>query len=202
MNRSEAPPALLTSQRDVGLRYAFGPMRLVVGGFDVRKPYFNLDPGLVFRNLGTVRHRGLEISLAGEPVRGLNLVAGAVFMKPRVSGPAVDLGLIGPKPVGQAETMVTSYADYQLPFAPAFSVNLGVNYLGKRPGSADNKLTVPARTTVDLGGRYRFRMAKSPATLRLQVTNLLNDYAWDVTDFGGFRRTRPRSVQADLSVDF
>src|SRR5215207_4101998 len=42
VNRSEAPPALLTSQRDIGLRYAFGPMRLVVGAFDVRKPYFNL----------------------------------------------------------------------------------------------------------------------------------------------------------------
>ena len=60
-------------------------MRLVVGAFDVRKPYFNLDPGLVYKQLGTVRHRGLEISLAGEPVKGLNVVAGAVLMKPRVT---------------------------------------------------------------------------------------------------------------------
>lgn len=202
VNRSEAPPALLTSQRDVGLRYAFGPMRLVVGGFDVRKPYFNLDPDLVFRDLGTVRHRGLEISLAGEPVKGLNLIAGAVVMKPRVSGPAVDLGLLGPKPVGQAETMITGYADYRLPFAPAFSVNLGVNYLGMRPASADNLVTVPSRTIVDLGGRYRFTVGKSPATLRLQLSNITNRYAWDVSDFGGFRRNRPRSIQADLSVDF
>ena len=202
VNRSEAPPALLTSQRDLGLRYALGPMRLVVGGFDVRKPYFNLDPALVFRDLGTVRHRGLEISLAGEPIEGLDLVAGAVLMKPRVSGPAVELGLIGSKPVGQAETMITSYADYRLPFARAFSVNLGINYLGKRPGSADNLLTVPARTIVDLGGRYRFSLGKAPATLRLQVSNLTSRYAWDVTDFGGFRRNRPRSLQADLSVDF
>ena len=202
VNRSEAPPALLTSQKDIGLRYAFGSMRLVVGGFEVEKPYFNVDPGLVFRDLGTVRHRGLEISLAGEPVTGLNIVAGAVLMKPRVSGPAVDLGLIGPKPVGQAETLITGYADYRLPFAPAFSVNLGINHLGKRPGSADNQLTVPGRTIVDVGGRYRFRLARSPATLHLQVSNLFNDYAWDVFDFGGFKRTRPRSVQADLSVDF
>lgn len=202
VNRSEAPPALLTSQRDVGLRYAFGPMRLVVGAFDVRKPYFNLDPGLVFRELGTVRHRGIEISLAGEPLKGLSVVAGAVLMKPRVSGPAVELGLIGPKPVGQAETMITANLDYRLPFAPALSVNLGVNHLGERAGSADNLLTVPARTLVNLGGRYRFQLAKYPATLRLQISNLLSDFAWDVTDFGGFRRNRPRSVQADLSVDF
>jgi iron complex outermembrane receptor protein len=202
VNRSEAPPALLTSQRDIGLRYVIGPMRFVVGGFDVRKPYFNVDPNLIFRDLGTVRHRGIEISVAGEPVKGLNLVGGAVLMKPRVTGPAVDLGLIGARPVSQAETMITSYADYRLPFAPAFSVNLGVNYLGPRPGSADNLLAVPARTIVDLGGRYRFQLAKSPATLRLQLSNLTNQYAWDVTDFGGFRRNRPRSIQADLSVDF
>lgn len=202
VNRSEAPPALITSQKDIGLRYAFGPMRLVVGGFDVRKPYFNLDPALVFRDLGTVRHRGLEISLAGQPVEGLNVVAGAVLMKPRVSGPAVDLGLIGPRPVGQAETLITSYFDYRLPFARVFSVNLGINHLGKRPASADNVLEVPARTLVDLGGRYRFSVAKFPATLRLQVSNLTNRFAWDVTDFGGFRRNRPRSIQVDLSVDF
>jgi iron complex outermembrane receptor protein len=202
INRSEAPPALITSQRDLGLRYAFGPIRLVVGGFDVRKPYFNLDPARVYRDLGIVRHRGVEISLSGEPAKGLNIVAGAVLMKPRVTGPAVDFGLIGPKPVGQAETLITFYADYRLPFAQALSVNLGINHLGKRAGSADNLLVVPGRTLVDLGGRYRFRLAAYPATLRLQATNLLDDFAWDVTDFGGFRRNRPRSIQADLSIDF
>ena len=202
VNRSEAPPALLTSQKDIGLRYAFGPMRLVVGGFDVRKPYFNLDPGLVYRHLGTVRHRGLEISLAGEPVEGLNIVAGAVLMKPRVSGDAVDLGLIGKRAVGKAETTIIANLDYRLPFAPAFSINLGVNHLGERPGSADNALIVPGRTMVDVGARYRFGLAKFPATLRLQVTNLLNDYAWNVTEFGGFRRNPPRRLSATLSIDF
>lgn len=202
VNRSEAPPALRTSQADFGIRYALGPMRLVVGAFEVRKPYFNLDPGLVYRQLGQVTHRGVEISLAGEPVKGLNVVAGAVLMKPRVTGTAVDLGLIGPKPVGQAATTITSYFDYRLPFAPAFSVNLGINYLGKRAGSADNLLVVPGRTQVGLGGRYRFQLAKFPATMRVQVSNLLNNYAWNVSDFGGFKRTAPRAVQADLSVDF
>src|SRR5205085_4876314 len=195
VNRSQAPPALKTSQRDFGLRYAFGPMRLVIGGFDVRKPYFNLDPALVYRQLGTVRHRGVEISLAGEPLKGLNLVAGAVLMKPRVAGPAVDLGLIGTRPVGKAQTMASAFLDYRLPFASAVSVNLGVRYLGKRPGSADNQLVVPARTFVDLGARYRFRLGKFPATARLQITNLLSRYAWDVSDFGGFKRAQPHREQ-------
>ncbi|MDP9422334.1 MAG: TonB-dependent receptor [Pseudomonadota bacterium] len=202
VNRSEAPPALLTSQRDFGLRYAFGPMRLVLGAFDVRKPYFNLDPGLVFTQLGTVRHRGVEISLTGEPIKGLNVVAGAILMKPRVSGEAVDLGLIGPKPVGQPERTASLNFDYRLPWDEKMSVNLGIQHLGKREGNTENTLTIPGRTLVNVGGRYRFQVARLPATLRLQLSNLFNDYAWNVTGSGALRRVPPRRLNATLSVDF
>jgi len=201
-NRSEAPPALLTSQRDFGLRYAFGPMRLVVGAFDVRKPYFNLDPDLIYKQLGTVRHRGVEMSLSGEPIEGLSVVAGAVLMKPRVTGEAVDLGLVGRKPVGQAEHTASLYLDYRLPPIPDLSLNLGIQHLGERAGSVDNGLVVPGRTLVNIGGRYRFELRKLPATLRIQLNNLFNDYAWDVTGGGGLRRVFPRRANATLSVDF
>ena len=203
VNRSEAPPALRTSQRDAGIRWAFGRnMRLVAGVFDVAKPYFNLTPGLVYTKLGTVRHRGVELSLTGEPLPGLNLLVGAVLMKPRVSGDAVDIGLIGGKPVGQPERLVRANFDYRPPGLQALSVDLGINHLGARPASADNRLVVPARTLVDLGARYRLRFASFPATLRLQVTNLFDDYAWNVTGAGGFRRVPPRRVQTSLAVDF
>jgi iron complex outermembrane receptor protein len=202
VNRNQAPPALSTSQRDIGLRYLIGPMRLVVGGFDVRKPYFNLGPDLVYTQLGTVSHRGIEISLSGEPIKGLSVVAGAVLMKPRVSGPGVELGLIGKKPVGQAARTASLYLDYRLPSAPKLSVDVGIQHLGKRPGSVDNLLNVPGRTLVNLGGRYRFHVAEFPATMRLQLTNLFDTYAWNVTDGGGFRRVPPRRANATLSVDF
>ena len=203
VNRSEAPPALRTSQRDAGIRWAFGRnMRLVAGLFDVRKPYFNLDPQRFYTQLGTVQHRGVEISLAGEPVRGLNLIAGAVLMKPRVTGEAVDLGLIGEKPVAQPETQFRANFDYRPPGFQALSVDLGINYLGDRPGSTDNLLTVPGRTLIDLGARYRLKFSAFPATLRFQITNLFDDYAWNVTGSGGFRRVPPRRVQTSLAVDF
>ena len=63
-------------------------------------------------------------------------------------------------------------------------------------------MTIPGRTQVNLGGRYRFELAKLPATLRLQINNLFDDYAWNVTGSGALRRTFPRRAQATLSVDF
>ncbi len=127
VNRNSAPPALRTSQRDAGLRYAILPrLSLVAGVFDVRKPYFNLDQELVYRNLGTVRHRGVELSLAGQPIEGLSVVAGAVFLDAEVSGEAVDLGSIGPKPVGTTSRIIRLNLDYRLPFFDALSVDVGI----------------------------------------------------------------------------
>ena len=163
VNRSEAPPALLTSQRDIGLRYAFGPMRLVVGGFDVRKPYFNLGPNLVYAQLGTVRHRGLEISLSGEPVKGLSLVAGAVLMKPRVTVERRSTSASSAKcPSARPNAPPLAMSTMSCPWLPDLSLNLGIQHLGKRAGSVDNLLTVPGRTLVNAGGRYRFEIMKAP----------------------------------------
>jgi outer membrane receptor protein involved in Fe transport len=55
---------------------------------------------------------------------------------------------------------------------------------------------------VDLSARYRFNLDAYPATLRFQLTNLFDDYAWNVTGSGGFRRVPPRRASLNLLVDF
>lgn len=86
-NRNEALPAIRTSQADAGVRWTLNKrMKLVAGVFDVRKPYFNTDEANAFAILGDVRHRGAEISLAGNPIDSVSLIAGAVLMRPRVTG--------------------------------------------------------------------------------------------------------------------
>ena len=180
VNRNSPPPALRTSQRDAGLRYAILPnLNLVAGVFDVRKPYFNKDPDDVYRELGTVRHRGVELSLAGQPVRGLSVVAGAVLLDADVSGEAVDLGVIGPKPVGTAARTIRANLDYRLPFFEPLSIDLGITSLAGEIASpleyaelGGKQLKTQPRTTFDLGARYRFKVGGAPATLRAQVTSI------------------------------
>jgi iron complex outermembrane receptor protein len=209
VNRNAAPPALRTSQRDAGLRYAILPdLSLVAGVFDVRKPYFNLDSDRVFRELGTVRHRGIELSLAGRPIEGLSVVAGAVFLDAEVSGEAVDLGTIGPKPVGTTGRLVRGNFDYRLPFFDPVSVDLAINHLaGKVAGARQyaelggGQLMTEPRTTLDIGARYRFKVGAAPATLRVQVTNLFNVYEWDVSTSSSFRFSDTRRFLLSLAAD-
>jgi iron complex outermembrane recepter protein len=209
VNRNSAPPALRTSQRDAGIRYAILPrLSLVAGLFDVRKPYFNLDPERVYRELGTVRHRGVELSLAGQPVGGLSVVAGAVLMDADVSGEAVDLGIIGPKPVGTTSRIVRANFDYRLPFFEPLSVDLGMtSQAGKIASSVEyaelegRQLMTEPLTTFDIGARYRFKAGAAPATLRAQVTNPFNVYGWNVSPNSSFRFTDSRRFLLSLAAD-
>jgi iron complex outermembrane receptor protein len=209
VNLNEAPPALRTSQRDAGIRYAILPRLSFVGGlFDVRKPYFNVDQDKVYRELGTVRHRGVELSLAGQPIDGLSIVAGAVFLDADVAGEAVELGLIGPKPVGTTERIVRANFDYRLPFFQPVSVDLAVNNQAGRIASGmefaqlgGRQLTTEPRTVFDIGARYRFNVSDRPATLRAQVTNLFNVYAWDVAPNSSFRFNDTRRFLLSLAAD-
>lgn len=203
-NRNEALQALRTEQKEVGLRYAFpGGIRLVSALFDIRKPYFEIDSrDGVYRILGTVIHRGAEFSLSGDPLPGLGLVAGAVLLRPRVTGQAGDEGRLGAKPIGRTGQLVDLSADYRLPGLAGASIDLRLLHEGKRTARADDSLDIPARTTIDIGARYSTTVGQIPATLRLQIRNIANVYGWRVFGGGGFAPMQGRRVLASLTVDF
>lgn len=201
-NRNEAPPALLTSQYDGGIRYGVTPkLSLIAGIFDVRKPYFNLDQERTFRRLGLLRHRGVEVSLAGEAAPGLTMVVGAVLLDADISGTAAA-GTIGRKPVGSRKLRGQANFDYRLPGLPQLSLDVSLSLLGKQIASADNRLKIPGRANIDMGLRYRVTLGGFPASLRVQVRNLLDNFGWTVSGGGAFTSNGPRRAGAQLAVDF
>ena len=203
-NRSEAPPAIRTKQIEAGLRYAITPtLALVAGVFSIRKPYYNLDPALRYRQLGTLENRGIEVSLAGKLAPGLSLVAGSVFLDPRISGEAIDNGLIGRKPVGSLKRRTIVNLDWRsMAGNGPWSVDVGYDGRGSRAGNAANSLFAPARNTLHLGGRYRFDLFSTRALVRVAVTNLFNEYSWVVNSSGGFLYSDPRAASVQLIADF
>jgi iron complex outermembrane receptor protein len=201
VNRGEAPPAIITEQMDAGFRYAITPaLKLVAGVFDVRKPYFALDPGLIFRELGEVRNRGIEVSLAGQITPRLSVVLGAVFLKARVSGDAVDLGLIGPRPVGSIGRTVNGAINWNVPWVEGLSLDMTYQSTSGR-ATAEDGLVIPPRYIASLGGRYRFDLAGNPATFRAQIASVNNVYGYSNIGEGYFYNP-PRQFQMSLTVDF
>jgi iron complex outermembrane receptor protein len=170
--------------------------------FDVRKPYFNLDDQQVFTLLGNVEHRGVEASISGQLTRRLDIVAGGVFMRPRVTGEGVVLGRVGPKPVGQPARNLQLNLDWRPPGVGPLSLDAGVTHISQRPATRDNRVELPARTLVDLGARYTFKTDGREASLRLRVTNLFNVHGWDLRGAGADDLIAGRVGSIALAVDF
>lgn len=210
VNRNEAPPALRTSQRDAGVRYRLpANLTLVAGVFDVQKPYFNLDRAQIYRELGEVRHRGVELSLTGSPIEGLTVVAGAVFLDGEVSGELVDRGQIGPRPVGQTDRQLRLNAEYRLPWSPAWSIDLGIISNGDsaasstpRPALGGKQFTIDGRTGFDIGARYRFEMFGARAVARAQILNVGDNTDWEVGSNGAFQMNSGRRAALTVTADF
>ncbi len=202
INRSEAPPALLTRQIDAGLRYAITPkLALITGVFDLEKPYFNIDAASRFRSLGTVRNRGIELSLAGTLLPGLTIVAGGLILDPKIAGPDVTAGRIGQRPVGSFRHRAVANLDWKPAGQEAWSFDFAFEATGPETATISNSFTGPARETFGIGTRYRFTLGKTKFLARAQVTNLFNDYGWKVSSSGGFTFTVPRAFILNLAAD-
>lgn len=201
-NRGAILPAARTWQYDAGFRYLLGSnVKLAAGIFDVSKPYFDIDTNDVDRRLGEQSATGFEISIAGEILKNLSVVAGAVLGQVRVTGPNLGAESVGSSAFGQPRDYYVIDADYRIPRWTAFSVDLEVYHWGSSPASVDDSFSVPPLTAYYIGGRYKFQIRRAPATFRFQVQNASNANAWITAYSPGFTQFAPRTVVAYITVD-
>ena len=180
-NRNQAMPAITTRQKDVGLRWAIAPdLKLVTGLFDIHKPYFNLDTNNRFSRLGETENRGLEISLSGNVLPELDVVAGAVLSEPKVTGEAVRLGLVGSHPVAIPSRQFELNANWHPPSVSSLSFDLGIDHQGSMASTLDNRVFIPERTFVNADARYAFTLDDRPASLRFWLENIFDTRGWDL----------------------
>ena len=203
-NRGEALPASRTSQVDAGIRYTITPdVNAVVTAFQIKKPYFNLNTAGLYADVGDLRHRGVEFSLAGKVAEGLTVIAGTVFLEARVSGDLVNRGLIGKIPVGRIPRVTRLNIEYGPKSWSGFSTDFQLENLSSRVGSLDNRVMIPARTTLSAGARYRFRLFDKSAMLRFQAQNLTDVFGWDINAMQiSYEANEPRRFSTSLAIDF
>ena len=204
VNRGAILPDARTWQTDAGIRYLLSPrVKLIAGVFEIEKPYFNLDPSSVDRELGTQRATGLELSLSGEVSTNLNVTAAMLWGEVKVEGANLAAQGIGSMALNQARFTSTVNASYRFPRLPALSADISILRFGSYPASIDDVAQASPATVIALGGRYRFTALGAPATLRVQVQNLTNVYFWNLgLNSPTFSQYQPRALFGYLTADF
>src|ERR1044071_10100021 len=72
-------------QLDGGVRYLRGGTLIDVAAFSEQKPCAGVDGDAVYRLIGTVHNRGVEVSVSSQPIAELKLVAGVLLLQPRLA---------------------------------------------------------------------------------------------------------------------
>jgi len=208
-NRSEQLPATLARQYEGGLRWKFHGGQLVVNAFQITKPYFSFDAANRFVELGTERHRGFEVSLSGQFRERLHVVAGAVVMKPEVTGAEVGEGLVGSRPTGTPTVNARIDVNYRTDILGGLTPTATVKYVGKRAASSrsftalgNRQVILPGVATLDLGLRQTFAIGHVPMSFRAVAENVFDKKAWKVVAADTIYPEERRRFTLYLAVDF
>ena len=202
-NRDEAVPAALTRQIDAGIRYRFRPnLQLVFGGFMIDKPYYGLDSKNLYRELGDVRHSGLEFSLTGTLTEEFTVVAGAVLLRPRITsvsstGTVTHLTSVGPIP-----RLLRGNLQYRPHQVKGLAFDLKVESISSSYLNVANTRRVSGAITADAGVRYTTKLADVPVRFRLQGYNLGNAFYITPNSSGLISASEARRVELTIAADF
>jgi iron complex outermembrane recepter protein len=199
-NRGTVLPAAISRQAELGVKYRFdGGPTLIAGLFDLSKPIPGIDAAGAFDFVGTVRHRGVELSLAGPLTPRLSAVLGATYLDAEIEGELVDRGVIGTRPIGRPKVTALANLTWRVPGVAGLTVDGGVNLRGARYADKENRVDLPAYATLNLGLRQAFALDGHPVTLRARVTNVLDKFAWNPGNSGLLTANGPRTLTLTLT---
>ena len=209
-NGGEVLPPFVSTQYEVGGKLAFGRVNAGVAVFQIDRDLaiYTADPAragfLVYGPFGTQRHRGIELSIDAEPVKGLRIIAGGSVIDAKLRRTQGGVNE-GNKPTGVPEYMLNANVEWDVPVVPALTLTGRVVNTGKQAANLTNTLFLPSWTRVDLGLRYVILTGGSPLTLRAGVDNVANNRYW-ASAFDSFRpdllQGSPRTFKASASIEF
>lgn len=192
-----------SKQNEVGVKADFGRIGGSLALFDIRKPSGILNSAGAYVLDGEQRHRGVELSLFGEPMLGLRLNGGATWLDPtmvRTAGGTYD----GKEPIGVPHYNMVLGAEYDIKPIEGLTATARVNRSGSQYANSANTKKLDSYTTLDLGVRYRMKLQENDMVWRVGVENVTNENYWSsVESYGSYiYQGQPRTLKVSMSYDF
>ncbi|GLU31277.1 TonB dependent/Ligand-Gated channel TonB [Trinickia caryophylli] len=190
-----------TKQQEVGVKVDFRNVMATLAAFRITKPSGQLS-GTVYGVDGEQRNQGLELTLAGEPIKGIRVLGGVTLLDAELTRTA-SAATVGNRPVGVPAWMANVGTEWDLPWVAGLTLTGGINFTGREYVNQANTQSVPAWATVDFGTRYTTSLHGKSTTFRAGLLNAFNRKYWSgVASFGTISLGAPRTLFASATVDF
>lgn len=203
VNRNDVLPAAIATQQEVGVRGRLSDqLTVIASAFSIEKPAAGFDALGVYRLIGELRHRGLELSLTGQLTPDLRVVAGAAYLQARRDGDLVEAGVWSKEAVGIPQVQAMAGLTYSVPWATGLSLDGQLSYFSDRRAQSQGALRTPALATVDVGFLYNFQSAGKKLALRGRVLNLFDTDVWVASRSELLDRPNRRGARLSLAMRY
>lgn len=199
-NSQDTFPPVRSKQVEAGVRLDMDTFGGSLGVYRIEQPSSYTQDG-IFRVDGQQLNKGVELSLYGEPLRGLRLLGGATMMKTRIDG-SVNGVNDGNRAVGVPSFQLNIGADWDVPGVEGAALSARLLRTGGQYVNASNSLSLPTWNRFDLGSRYRFKLDEKDITLRANLENVANTAYWASANGGYLTQGTPRTLKVSATLDF
>lgn len=202
-NSGEAFPPGRTKQLEAGIKLDLQSFGANLAVFRLEKPtdgFVDAASRLYVRD-GEQVNKGIELSVFGEPLEGLRLMAGGTRMSSELkntSGGNTD----GNHAIGVPTFQLNLSADWDIPGLTGAALNARMLRTGGQFADQANTLSLPTWNRFDVGARYSLKVDQKDVTLRVNVENLTDKNYWASANGGYLTQGEPRLVKFSGTVDF
>lgn len=202
-NVGQSFPPGRTKQLEAGIKLDMDTFGANLAVFRIEKPtdgYTDAAAKLYVRD-GDQVNRGVELSVYGEPLEGLRLMAGGTRMTSELNKTQGGLS-DGNKAIGVPTFLMNVSADWDVPGLQGVALNARMLRTGGQYADQANTLSLPTWNRFDAGARYTFKVEQKDVTLRANVENIANTAYWESANGGYLTQGDPRLVKFSGTIDF
>lgn len=201
-NAGEIFPPFQSVQWELGAKWDQGNFGAGVAVFQTTQPSGITDPATnIFGVDGEQENRGVEVTMFGEPWKGIRLLGGVTYTQAELQNTAGGTN-DGNDAVGVPRVQANLGMEWDLPFLNRTTVSARTLITGDQQLNAANTLEVDGWARLDVGARTVQDIYGRDVAFRLNIENLTNHDYWASAQGGYLTPGAPLTAKLSVSADF
>ncbi|MCK2166047.1 TonB-dependent receptor [Thalassospira xiamenensis] len=202
INTGETLAPYKSEQYEIGAKADYGVVGAGIALFQTSKPAAYTDQTTqIYAADGEQENRGIELTVFGEPVKGIRILGGFTIYDSELSGTAGGTN-DGNTPSGVPDYVAKLNLEYDLPFLVGATINARLIHTASQYANEANTLSIPSWTRLDLGARYTTEVHEYPVTIRANIENVTDSDYWASANGGYLTMGAPLTAKISLTADF
>lgn len=206
-NADDIFPPFLSRQVEVGTKYDLGTFAFTASVFRIKQPaYERNEISTRFGPNGKRENTGVELTLFGEPLEGVRLLGGVMYIDSELTG-TVNGTFDGKRAPATPEYNVNLGAEWDVPNVKDLTLTGRGIYSSSQYLNQANTKEIDSWERFDVGARYAFKVDDKDVTLRANIENVMDKRFWSSAGASddsepGLTLSTPRTYLVSATIGF